>query len=260
MLYRDLAPLSEAAWNEMDQRAKEVLKSYLSARKVVKVNGPKGLAFNGISEGRLGEVVKEGNTCYANYKLIPLTETRVEFELNRWELDNVMRGAKDIDLAPMEEALKELALLEDKAVFNGLESAGIKGLDAYGETPVMFGNTADEIMDAILTGVLRLRENFVGGSYTLVVGKDTYRKILSLATGYPLSKKIETLIEGKILLSQAIEGAYLLPYNHEDLELTIGKDFSIGYQNHTNDVVKFFVSESFTFRVLDPALVVRFTV
>ena len=34
---------------------------------------------------------------------------------------------------PMEEALRELALLEDEAVFNGLEKAGIKGLKAYGE-------------------------------------------------------------------------------------------------------------------------------
>ncbi len=260
MLYRDLAPISEVAWNEIDERAKEVLRSYLSARKVVRVNGPKGLAYNGISEGRLGEVVKDGNACHANYRLIPLTETRIEFELNRWELDNVLRGAKDIRLDPMEDALKELALLEDRAVFNGLESAGINGLAAFGEAPLPFGNTADEIMDSVLTGVLQLREDFVAGSYTLVVGKETYRKILSLATGYPLSKRIETLIEGKILLSQAIEGAYLLPYNHEDLELTIGMDFSIGYQNHTKDKVRLFASESFTFRVLDPALVVRFTI
>lgn len=260
MLYRDLAPISEAAWNEIDERAKEVLRSYLSARKVVRVNGPKGLDFNGISEGRLGEVVKDGNTCHANYKLIPLTETRIEFELSRWELDNVLRGAKDIRLDPMEEALQELALLEDKAVFNGLESAGIKGLAAFGEASIPFGNTAEEIMDSVLTGVLKLRENYAGGSYTLVVGKETYRKILSLVTGYPLSNKIETLIEGKILLSQAIEGAYLLPYDHEDLELTLGRDFTIGYQNHTIDKVRFFASESFTFRVLDPDLVVRFTI
>ncbi len=259
MLYRNLAPIAEAAWEKIDERAKEVLKSYLSARKVVRVNGPNGLNFNGISEGRLGEVSEEGNVCHANYNLIPLTETRIEFELSRWELDNVMRGAKDIELAPLEEALEELALLEDKAVFYGLDSAGIKGLDAFGEEAIPFGNTPEEIMEAVLTGVLKFRENYVAGSYTLVVGKDTYRKILSMATGYPLSQKIETLIEGKILLSQAIEGAFLLPYDHENLEFTIGKDFSIGYQNHTNEKVRLFASESFTFRVLDPALVIRYS-
>ncbi len=260
MLYRDLAPLTEAAWKEIDERAVKVLKNYLSARKVVRVNGPKGLGFNGLSEGRLGEVINDGNACYANYNLIPLTETRIEFELDRWELDNVNRGAKDVELGPMEEALEELALLEDKAVFHGLISAGIKGLDAYGEEAIAFGNTDEEIMDSVLTGVLRLRENYVGGSYTLVLGKETYRKVLSIATTYPLKKKIESLIEGKILLSQAIEGAYLLPYDHEDLELTIGQDFSIGYQNHPSEKVKFFATESFAFRVIDPTLVVKYTV
>ena len=58
MLYRDLAPITKEAWGEIDSRAAEVLKSYLSARKVVKVNGPKGLDYNVITEGRLGDVSK----------------------------------------------------------------------------------------------------------------------------------------------------------------------------------------------------------
>ncbi len=41
MLYRELAPVSSNAWDEIDERAAEVLKSTLSARKVVRVNGPK---------------------------------------------------------------------------------------------------------------------------------------------------------------------------------------------------------------------------
>ena len=61
-----------------------------------------------------------------------------------------------------------------------------------------------------------------------------------------------------MLLNQAIEGAYLLPYDNEDLELTIGRDFSIGYQNHTNKTVRFFVKESFTFRVLDEDIIVKY--
>lgn len=258
MLYRELAPISSDAWQEIDERAAEVLKNYLSARKVVKVNGPKGLDFNAISEGRLGEVEKKGNASFSNYKLIPLTETRIEFEIDRWELDNAQRGAKDVDLEPMENALRELALLEDSAVFNGLKEAGIKGLKDYADDPLSFGKNTKEIMASVLNGVIKLRDNYIGGSYTLVVGEKTYKKILSEEGGYPLIKRLENLIEGKILLSRAIEGAYLLPYNHEDLEFTIGRDYSIGYQNHTNEKVKFFVSESFTFRVLDPKLIVRF--
>jgi Uncharacterized protein, linocin/CFP29 homolog len=107
MLNREHAPISKEAWSEIEKRLKEVFKNYLSARKVVKVEGPKGWNFNVISEGRLGEVQEDGDLCYANYNVIPLTEARVEFEMDRWELDNILRGAKDIDFTPLEEAAKK---------------------------------------------------------------------------------------------------------------------------------------------------------
>jgi uncharacterized linocin/CFP29 family protein len=42
MLKRELAPFESSVWNEIDERAAQVLKSYLSARRVVNVQGPKG--------------------------------------------------------------------------------------------------------------------------------------------------------------------------------------------------------------------------
>ena len=260
MLYRELAPISNEAWGEIDERAAEVLKSYLSARKVVKVNGPKGLSFNVISEGRLGETEEDGDVCYANYKVLPLTESRIEFEMDRWELDNVSRGAKDVDYGPLEDALEKIALFEENAVYNGLEKAGIVGLDQAAEgKEIKLGEDAKSLMESITEGVLRLRRNFAGGAYTLIVGKDAYKRIISQDSGYPLKKRIESLIEGKIILSHVVEGAYLIPYDHDDLELTIGRDFSIGYQEHDAEKVKFFVAETFAFRVLDPALIVKFS-
>lgn len=259
MLYRNLAPISPEAWEEIDQRAAEVLKSYLSARRVVKVNGPKGLDFNVITEGRLLETQNENNVDYAKYQVQPLIETRVEFEMERWELDNIERGAKNVDYEPLEEAMKKLALFEEEAVYNGLKNGGIIGLkDAVKTAEIDFGKTPTEIMDAITKGILQMKKLFVPGPYTLVVSADAYGKILSKETAYPLDQRIEELIGGKIVLNHVIDGAYLLPYNHDDLEFTIGRDFSIGYQGSTDTAVKFFATESFTFRVLDSNLIVKF--
>lgn len=259
MLYRNLAPISPAAWEEIDQRAAEVLKSYLSARRVVKVNGPKGLDFNVITEGRLLETQNENNVDYAKYQVQPLIETRVEFEMERWELDNIERGAKNVDYEPLEEAMKKLALFEEEAVYNGLKNGGIIGLkDAVKTAEIDFGKNPTEIMDAITKGILQMKKLFVPGPYTLVVSADAYGKILSKETAYPLDQRIEELIGGKIVLNHVIDGAYLLPYNHDDLEFTIGRDFSIGYQGSTDTAVKFFATESFTFRVLDSNLIVKF--
>lgn len=259
MLYRNLAPISPEAWEEIDQRAAEVLKSYLSARRVVKVNGPKGLDFNVITEGRLLETQNENDVDYAKYQVQPLIETRVEFEMERWELDNIERGAKNVDYEPLEEAMKKLALFEEEAVYNGLKNGGIIGLkDAVKTAEIDFGKDPTEIMDAITKGILQMKKLFVPGPYTLVVSADAYGKILSKETAYPLDQRIEELIGGKIVFNHVINGAYLLPYNHDDLEFTIGRDFSIGYQGSTDTAVKFFATESFTFRVLDPNLIVKF--
>lgn len=261
MLYRDLAPVSKEAWEEIDERAEEVLKAYLSARKVVNVNGPKGLDYNVITEGRLTNVEEENGVCYAPYKVQPLVESRIEFEINRWELDNVQRGSKDVDYEPLEKAAEKMALFEDNAIYNGLPNGMIEGLNSSMELkPITFGKDVNDIMKSITEGIIKLREAYAHGSFTLIVGEEVYKRIISGETAYPLDERIETLIEGKILFSHSVDGAYLLPYNHEDLELTIGRDFSIGYQSHTNDKVRFFMAESFTFRVLDPAIIVKYTI
>ena len=77
MLYRELAPITKEAWSEIDSRASEVLKAYLSARKVVKVNGPRGLEYNVITEGRLNEVSKAKEVEFATYKVLPLDRKSV---------------------------------------------------------------------------------------------------------------------------------------------------------------------------------------
>jgi uncharacterized linocin/CFP29 family protein len=45
-----------------------------------------------------------------------LVETRITFELSRWELDNLLRGAKDIELDALEDAAKEIARFEDDVI------------------------------------------------------------------------------------------------------------------------------------------------
>ncbi len=260
MLYRDLAPISNEAWNEIDSRAAEVLKSYLSARKVISVNGPKGLDYNVITEGRLINIEAAGDVNYGTYEVLPLTESRIEFDMDRWELDNIARGAKDIDFEPLEKAMKDISLFEENVVYNGVKEVSVKGLKEYVKEEIPFGDNPTAILEAISKGLIQLKKAFEQGPYTLVVNEEAFIKILSKETAYPLDKRIKQLIGGDIILSHVIDGAYLLPYNHEDLELTIGRDFSIGYQSHTSETVKFFATESFAFRVLNPDLIIKYSI
>lgn len=41
-----------------------------------------------------------------------------------------------------------------------------------------------------------------------------------------------------------------------DMELTLGHDFSIGYEGHSGESVTLYLTEAFAFRVLEPAAVI----
>lgn len=259
MLKRELAPFDSSVWNEIDIRAEQVLKSYLSARKVVNVQGPKGWNFTAISDGRLNKTMtSENKVSYATYNVIPLVEARIEFTLNRWELDNILRGAKNIDLKPLEDAVTEIAVFEEDVIYNGMGSVDIRGLTEEAGQTLELGTTEKEILENISEGVLHLNRSFLQRPFTLIVGTEVFKLLNSKTQGYPLINRIEKIIGGNVIKSHVLEGALLLPYDHEDLELTIGNDFSIGYQSSDNTEVKFFVTESFTFRVLNNDIIVRF--
>lgn len=261
MLKRTLAPLTEKAWDEIEKRAAEVLKTHLSARKVVEVDGPKGWDFSAISKGRL-ELVSEqnGEVTTGVHSVQPLIETRIPFELDRWEMDNINRGAQDIDLGPLEKAADKIASFEEEAVYNGYQKGHIKGLVEMARHTMPFGKDTDDIMNSISKGVLKLRDSYSAGPYTLVVGEVGWEYVNTILNGYPLKNAIESLLGTEIVYTKNLDGCVLVPYNSPDLQLTIGQDFSIGYESHDNKKVKLFITESFTFRVLDPSIIVNFTI
>jgi uncharacterized linocin/CFP29 family protein len=261
LLKRELAPLTENAWEEIDSRAAEVFKTQLSARKAVHVEGPKGLDYNAISEGKLGVI--KGNkdeVRSSQYKVTPLVEARYTFELNRWEMDNLERGAKDVDLGPLEKAVEKMAEFEDNAIYNGFEGGNIKGLLEQAKKSLSFGQDESSIMDAITEGIIMLQDAYADKPYTLIVGKEAYSRLQKQIKGYPLIRRVEDLIGTEVIFSEEIEGALLIPFDHDDIELTLGQDFSIGYEEHDSKNVKLFISESFMFRVLDPEIIVKYTI
>ena len=73
-----------------------------------------------------------------------------------------------------------------------------------------------------------------------------------------LAKRLEKILGMPIIVSNSITGALLVPYDNENVELTLGEDFSLGYQGHTNEEVELFVTETFTFRVLDDTKVMSY--
>lgn len=262
ILKRRSAPITAAAWEEIDSTAKDVIINHLSGRKVIEVNGPYGWDFTSVNEGRLVELdkqTKEGEVHTGTYKLKPLVEARVSFKLNKWELDNIERGSKDINLDALEEACEKLALFEEEAIYNGYKKGEIKGLSEVKTHKIKLGNDGKTILQGIGEAKYILMSAYAEGPYDLIVSQGVYEKLNSIYEGAYLFDFVEKIIGGSIIRSKVIKGAVMIPHKDEDFELTVGQDFAIGYEKETDQEVQLFVTESFTFRILDENKVVVFS-
>src|SRR5215469_4775383 len=119
-LHRELAPISDGAWAQIEEEASRTLKRHLAARRVVDVQGPKGAELAAVGTGHLHQIrAPENGIQAAQREAKALVELRVSFELTRQAIDDVERGATDADWSPVKEAARKIAFAEDRSVFDG---------------------------------------------------------------------------------------------------------------------------------------------
>jgi uncharacterized linocin/CFP29 family protein len=267
ILKRDLAPIPAEAWTEIDGQATRSLTALLSARKVVDVTGPMGTDFPGVPEGRLDYLKKQpkGDLSFGIHKVHHLVEARVGFELDISEMDNVVRGAKDVDLSHLEEAARQIALFEEGVVYHGLSEANIKGLKVCtGGECLTMGSKPEQLLEAVAEGVTTFTERSIEWPYSIVVGPKLWSRMSAHVQGYPVKMQAENILGGSVVLSPYLSGkfkdeAYMISMRGGDLELIIGQDLAVGYETHTPEKVKLYFTESLTFRTLEPAAVIHYT-
>jgi len=123
------APIPHAGWEQIEEEAKQRLKTYLGARKLVEFDGPAGWARSAIDLGRVASV---GGPCEGvsacTRRVKTLVEIRAEFRVSRRELEDAERGATDIELDDLDRAAEQIALAEDLAIFQGYDEGGIEGI------------------------------------------------------------------------------------------------------------------------------------
>ena len=257
LLKRNLAPILPDAWKLIDEEAVRVLRLRLAGRKIVDFNGPHGWDFAAVNTGRLSKI--DGPVPMGIRDVQPLVEVRVPFKLSIMDLDTVARGAEDPDLEPVVRAAEQIALVEDTAIFNGLAAAGIRGiLEASPHASFTVPTNIVDLPAAILGAKDGLRRAGVDGPYVLVLGTLLYDQVFAgTEEGYPLAKRISQQLVDRIVRAEAVQGGALLSARGGDYELTVGQDLSIGYAHHTKDEVELYLTESFTFRVLEPMSCVR---
>src|SRR6266567_266305 len=126
-LHRELAPASEAAWEQIEEEATRTLKRHLAGRRVVDVDGPEGYGLSAVGTGRARDIDAPASGVLARQRLaVALVELRAPFTLDRAQIDDVERGAEDADWQPVKDAARQIAFAEDRAIFDGYPAAGIE--------------------------------------------------------------------------------------------------------------------------------------
>lgn len=256
LLKRQLAPILPDAWKAIDEEAKRVLTLNLAGRKLVDFRGPFGWGFAAVSTGRMRLLQEQPikNVSVGVRTVQPLIELRTPILLDIMEMDTIARGAVNPELGPVVHAAEIVARTEDRAVFHGYPAAGIVGIiESSPHSPIEVPSVEDWPR-AIVKAKEVLRAAGVGGPYALALGLRAYDDLSAASEdGYPLRKRIErTIIDGPFVWAPALDGAVLLSTRGGDFELTVGQDLSIGYAYHEKHQVELYLTESFTFRVLEP--------
>ncbi|HEY8554991.1 MAG TPA: family 1 encapsulin nanocompartment shell protein [Burkholderiales bacterium] len=259
-LLRELAPIPAEVWRLIEEEARRTLKLMLAARKLVDFTGPLGWTASAVNLGRIERLVEApGEGVEGRVRRIqPLVEFRVPFELSREELEAAARGAKDADLDPVRYAARAAALAEDRLVFHGYAAGGVRGVaECAGDSRLTISEQYESYPEVVAEATNRIRTAGIDGPYGIALGPRCYTGLTKTTKGgYPVIEHVRRLLDGPIVWAPGVDGAVVLSLRGGDFELTVGQDFSIGYLDHTASIVRLYLQETLTFRVLTPAAAV----
>jgi uncharacterized linocin/CFP29 family protein len=252
-LHRELAPVSDQAWAQIEQEAARTFKRHLAGRRVVDVDGPAGLAFSAVGTGRVLGIDPPGEGVQARLRQVAaLVELRAPFSLNREEIDDVARGAQDADWQPVKDAARQIAFAEDGAIFEGYPAAGIDGIrQGSSNPPVILPTDVKGYPAAIAQALSQLRVAGVDGPYSVLLSADAYTEVSETSDhGYPIIEHLKRQLSGDIIWAPAISGAIVVTTRGGDFSLHLGQDLAIGYLSHTDTEVSLYLQETLTFLML----------
>ena len=255
-LYRSLAPISDDAWGQLEDEAKGRLVPHLAARKLVDFSGPHGWDHSATKLGRAAPISgpAQGVTALQR-RVLPLVEFRAEFNVSRVELDDVSRGATDVDLEELDEAVRQIALGENVTVFHGFAPAGMEGItEATSHAPIPIETDMELTPNVVARATDVLRRAGIEGPYGLAISPELYTAIVETTEhgGYLLLDHLRQLLGGPLVWAPGVRGGIVLSLRGGDFVIESGQDLSIGYRDHNAEIVRLYLEESLSFRVIEP--------
>lgn len=259
-LRRNLAPLTDAAWEAVDEEATRILRHFLSVRASIDVEGPEGWDATALPTGGVESLGSVADGVEGGRRQVrPFVELRVPFTVSLTELAQLDRGGRTPDLSSVADAAQKAALAEDRILGEGWAAAGVDGIASSSpHQPVAISEDYAGYAGLVARAVMALRQAGVGGPYAIALGPRCHTGVIETTAhgGYPVLEHLRLILGGPVLWAPAVDGAVVVSRRGGDYRLVLGQDWSIGYRGHDGDTVELYLEESFAFEVLDPAAAV----
>lgn len=260
-LHRGLAPITDAAWDQIEAEARRTFTRNIAGRRVVDVIELDDPQVAAIGTGHFSVLPPRPDGLIARQRTSnPLIELRAPFTVTRAAVDDVERGSQDSDWQPVKDAATAISHAEDRAIIDGLPEWHIAGISAStSNSPVPVPDEPLHLPDAVADALRTLRLAGVNGPYSLLLSADLYTAATEASDhGYPVLDHLNSLLtDGEIVWAPAMSGGLLVTTRGGDFALHLGQDLSIGYLAHDADSIHLYLQESLTFQTYTAEASVR---
>ena len=236
-LYRDLAPITEAAWEEIELEATRTFKRHIAGRRVVDVSEPGGPITAAVSTGRLLDVKPHPPTAWLPNcgRANPLSGLgfRLPCRATRSTTSSaVRRTPTGTRSKPRPRSWRSSRIVpSSRATPPRRSTAFVAAAPTRRWRCPRIPATCPTSISQALTA---LRLAGVDGPYSVLLSADVYTGVSETTEhGYPIREHLNRLVDGDIIWAPAIDGAMVLTTRGGDFDLQLGTDVAIGYRPTT---------------------------
>lgn len=247
-LSREDAPISANSWELLDNTMINVARARLTARKILDIEGPYGLALKVIPVR--DRVVSEGPTRLVSTDVLPVPMLETGFTLGVRDMAAYEENGFAPDTEPLARAVTDLADMEDALIFEGNKKLGITGLmNSSGTNTISLGNWEDigAPADSVIRAVTALDEAGFYGPYALALAPGLYNM---LYRRYPdgnqtILEHISAIVGSKAIKAPGIKtGGVLMATGKQFASIVMGQDMTIGFVGPESNKLEFTITES----------------
>ncbi|HZF71031.1 family 1 encapsulin nanocompartment shell protein [Sulfuricurvum sp.] len=261
-LNRETSPIAPAVWTQIDAVFTPLLSQRLKLRSLVGFT-PVPFETDAIPTGNLKTLSTSENLTLSAREPLRMVEMRYDFELPKSIVEAFKRDKPDFDDSIFKKVSNHFSAVENSLILDGLKEVEIEGiLKKIPRKPIHAKNTKG-LIDAVAAMIAAFGAEFVEGPYKLVLSTATLIKMVAESEGgISVKTRLESLIGANFfVVCESIGDDKILALSQRggDFVLYNGLDVSIGYTEEKEDSYSLFLTESCSFRIINPEAAVLIT-